>query len=134
MELRLPAHPGHIRHGRQWVRRQAVACGVHDHILRVLELLTSEVVTNAVKYGGGREVRVRVAVEDDVVRVGVRDTNPEPPALLDPGEVELGGRGMHLVRSLAQAWGVVEHAEDGKSVWFALALAPEGAEAGTRAG
>lgn len=133
VELRIPAHPGHIRRGRHWVRQQAVARGVAPSSLRVLELLTSEVVTNAVKYGQGDEVRVRLCVRGDVVHVGVRDENPELPAVLDPDAVELGGRGMRLVTSLASDWGVDAGESGGKSVWFAVPASSD-AEPGARAG
>lgn len=86
----------------------------------MLELLTSEVVTNAVKYGCCDEVVVRLGLRRDEVEVVVLDANPEPPLAVDPSHRRDGGRGMLLVDSLARRWGVQRHEADGKSVWFCV--------------
>ena len=121
-ELRIPADVRHIGRSRRWVRQQAPA-GASAEALGVLELLTSEVVTNAVKYGRGDEVVVRLGLRRDEVEVVVSDANPEPPRVVDPAQRRDGGRGMRLVRSLARDWGVVRHEHDGKSVWFCVPMA-----------
>ena len=120
-ELRLPADVRHIGRSRQWVRQHAPS-GTSPEAVRVLELLTSEVVTNAVKYGGCDEIVVRLGSRHGEVEVVVSDANPEPPQVVDPSQRRDGGRGMRLVDSLARRWGVVRHPHDGKSVWFCVSM------------
>jgi anti-sigma regulatory factor (Ser/Thr protein kinase) len=82
-------------------------------------LLTSEVVTNAIRHGGahgpGDRVRVRVTRAGARVRVEVRDDGPgfASPRRSEPG----AGMGLELVASLANAWG---SERDGGTtvVWF----------------
>ncbi|MEV7791043.1 ATP-binding protein [Streptomyces sp. NPDC087512] len=85
----------------------------------VAELLTSELVTNALVHTDDDAV-LTATVSERGLRVEVRDAEsglPTPRAP-DPGEAT-GGRGLVLVRSLADAWGVRSH-DGGKSVWFEL--------------
>ncbi|MDA8062797.1 MAG: ATP-binding protein [Actinomycetota bacterium] len=84
-------------------------------------LLVSELATNAVLHARTR-FAVEVLVEDDGdhLRVGVTDLDARLPILggLDPDAS--GGRGIALVRALADAWGVHCRAGSGKTVWFEL--------------
>ncbi|WP_199424160.1 ATP-binding protein [Actinotalea solisilvae] len=120
MELRVPADVRHVRRARQWVMAHAGARGLAAPALRVVELLTSELVTNAVKYGGGDEVLVRVTPAAGGVRVEVHDECPLTPQVLDPEDAAPGGRGMRLVNLLADQWGVDRREPAGKAVWFAV--------------
>jgi anti-sigma regulatory factor (Ser/Thr protein kinase) len=89
-----------------------------DHA--VVELLTAELATNAVVHADS-EFRVRVLVGSDSVRVEI--VNDEPELLLslnDPSDE--GGRGLHIVKALAQDWGT-KSSRDEKVVWFAVAIA-----------
>ncbi|MFJ7077268.1 ATP-binding protein [Streptomyces sp. NPDC098781] len=85
----------------------------------IAELLTSELVTNAIVHTD-REALVTATVGPDGLRVEVRDfvarlPRPRVPAA-DDGT---NGRGLILVESLADAWGVRAHGV-GKAVWFEL--------------
>ena len=80
-------------------------------------LLTSEVATNAVLHAGGDfEVHVEL-LENEGIRVSVRDRSPHLPQRRVTTLDATTGRGLHLVDSLATAWGVDDHA-NGKVVWF----------------
>lgn len=82
------------------------------------ELAATELVTNAVLHG--REpIVVRLTLDAERLRVEVQDASPVSPtfSLLDPTAVT--GRGLLLVSSLADRWGVEPQA-DGKSVWIEL--------------
>lgn len=97
----------------------------------ILELVTTEVVSNAIALDAG-EVTVSVRHgENGQLRVEVRDHGmgvPDLPAG-DGGsdqdgdrdtEVRTGGRGMVILDRLSAAWGV-EQFLPGKIVWFELA-------------
>ena len=83
------------------------------------ELLVSELVTNAVKYGPADEkIRLIVAADGGRTRFTVHDLGlgplPEMRAMEDPAP---GGHGLRLVDALADRWGV----ERGSTrVWFEL--------------
>jgi anti-sigma regulatory factor (Ser/Thr protein kinase) len=90
-------------------------------LTEIATLLTSELVTNALVHAKGGAVVT--ATLTDRLRVEVRDfvsRRPEPRAPTTDGT---SGRGLTLVRSLADAWGIRSHGV-GKSVWFELAAAP----------
>jgi anti-sigma regulatory factor (Ser/Thr protein kinase) len=85
-------------------------------------LLTSELVTNALRYGNGGGLRLTVRQTPQVLRVEVHDANPAPPQPsrnLD-GTAERG-RGLHIINSLATRWGHTPSDDPvGKTVWFEL--------------
>jgi anti-sigma regulatory factor (Ser/Thr protein kinase) len=103
------------------VARREVRDLVGDHP-RIDDLLlcVSEVVTNAVVHAGSLS-HLTLDCGDDHVRVEVVDRSPE--TLPQPGEPDPSspsGRGMRLVASLADRWGVeVDRVQ--KSVWFEFA-------------
>ncbi|MGW2209868.1 ATP-binding protein [Streptomyces sp. NPDC001781] len=88
----------------------------------VAELLTSELVTNALVHTDDDAVLTAV-VSPRGLRVEVRDFTARGPLMRDPApDEDTNGRGLVLVRSLADAWGIRPHAV-GKSVWFELGSA-----------
>jgi len=98
-----------------------------------LQLLVSEVVTNAVRHGGARQgehVDFRVALLSDQVRLEVRDPGPGfhdvTPALPDTDRG--GGYGLYLVDLFANDWGV--SGAEGTCVWFEVPLVADAAGAG----
>lgn len=85
----------------------------------VAELLTSELVTNALVHTDDGAVLTAV-VGPGGLRVEVRDfVSREPRPRLPRTDDGTHGRGLVLVESLADEWGVRKH-EVGKSVWFEL--------------
>jgi anti-sigma regulatory factor (Ser/Thr protein kinase) len=97
-----------------------IAAGLGD-LRSSAELLTSEVVTNAVVHAG-TDMVVTVSVRPRGLRVEVADGSPDavllsssPGSEPEPG----GGRGLLLVQMMASGWGV-EPVETGKIVWFEL--------------
>jgi anti-sigma regulatory factor (Ser/Thr protein kinase) len=84
-------------------------------------LLTSELVTNAVKHAPGL-ITLRVMQEPGRVCVEVGDSNPVPPRPIhpDPGAPDEGPiHGLHIVEGLADRWGSRPRRR-GKVVWFCL--------------
>ncbi|KOV65966.1 hypothetical protein ADL00_18245 [Streptomyces sp. AS58] len=85
----------------------------------IAELLTSELVTNAIVHTDDEAV-LTAAVGPRGLRVEVRDFVARRPRVRAPkADDGTHGRGLVLVESLADAWGVRPHAV-GKSVWFEL--------------
>ncbi|MGW0903888.1 SpoIIE family protein phosphatase [Streptomyces sp. NPDC002853] len=82
-----------------------------------LELLVSEVVTNAVRYAS-RPVTLRL-LRTDVLRCEVGDDVPQLPRLRQARATDEGGRGLYLVNKLARRWGATR-LSTGKVVWFEL--------------
>jgi anti-sigma regulatory factor (Ser/Thr protein kinase) len=72
-----------------------------DADVEIAELLTSEVVTNAVRHAA-TEIMLRVLADESTVRV------------------EVSGYGLHIVERLATRWGVDPAGANGKVVWFEL--------------
>lgn len=94
----------------------------------VAELLTSELVTNALVHTEHGAV-VKATVADSRLRVEVRDFVDAPPTPNEP-DVDDGthGRGLVLVEGLADSWGVRSQGL-GKMVWFELNGEPTAATA-----
>ena len=100
-------------------------------LLDVALLLTSELVTNALRYGNGDGIFLTVRHTPDTLRVEVQDANPAAPKLSRKPDTALEqGRGLHLIDRLATRWGHTPAAEPaGKTVWFELdhgRAAPDG--------
>ena len=91
-------------------------------LLDLVELLASEVVTNAVLHGRGP---VELLLNDDGTRLKVEVSDGEPgPLPWMPGRPPDGqerGRGLLIVDYLADRWGCRPHSSaPGKIVWFEL--------------
>jgi hypothetical protein len=102
--LRLPRDPRAARIARVTLR--AVLAGhAMGHLADTAELLTSELVTNALRYSSGpSEIRLRGGLEPGRLRVSVWDTNPLIPAPFDrPPGPESYGRAAALARAEAEA-------------------------------
>jgi hypothetical protein len=82
------------------------------------ELLTSELVTNALLHAG-EPVTIEVRRRGDRYRVEVGDTSAIPPEAKRYRTDDATGRGLQLVSTLSDAWGWRPSAP-GKVVWFEL--------------
>ena len=84
------------------------------------ELLAGELVANAVTHAG-TEVRLRLELRGDRLRIAVFDASPRLRLVPDNPERE-GDRGLRLVERLATAWGIHQRPGGGKVVWCTLRL------------
>jgi anti-sigma regulatory factor (Ser/Thr protein kinase) len=84
--------------------------------LQAAAVVVSELVTNAVRHGGGA-VAFTVQSHDDQVVLCVADGSSVVPRRRDPDEA--GGRGLAVIEALSTGWGVRDH-EGGKQVWVEL--------------
>lgn len=82
----------------------------------VVELLVSELVTNALRYGRG-PIGLRLLRGADTVVCEVSDELEAAPRLRTVQHGEEGGRGLYLVDQLSLDWGTRTTAH-GKIVWF----------------
>jgi two-component sensor histidine kinase len=106
------------RAARSYVRRVVRGRGMSVERLQDLDLLVSELVTNAVLYAH-TDVEVAVHADADAVSVEVRDFGPGTPSPRDPAGGGDGGWGLQLVGTVSERWGV-SPAQPGKIVWFRL--------------
>ncbi|MCX4586720.1 SpoIIE family protein phosphatase [Streptomyces sp. NBC_01481] len=107
------AAPGRARR----LARRALARWGLEELSDSVELLVSEVVTNAVRYAE-RPVTLRL-LRTDVLRCEVGDDSPQLPRQRRARDTDEGGRGLFLVNRLARRWGATR-LSTGKVVWFEL--------------
>ncbi|MER7489941.1 SpoIIE family protein phosphatase [Streptomyces sp. NPDC126497] len=107
------AAPGRARR----LARKALSRWGMEELSDSVELLVSEVVTNAVRYAT-RPVTLRL-LRTDVLRCEVGDDVPQLPRLRQARATDEGGRGLYLVNRLARRWGATR-LSTGKVVWFEL--------------
>ena len=127
----LPSTPGAAHQARHTVRELLKTWQVTDPDVRYdILLLTSELVTNAVRHGGER-VMLHASVAQTKFEVVVEDGSPvlpEPPLhAVEDGELASraeSGRGLVIVAAVAAAWGVDELSTGGKRVWAQVAMTP----------
>ncbi|WP_200304314.1 ATP-binding SpoIIE family protein phosphatase [Streptomyces adelaidensis] len=105
--------PGRARR----LARHALSRWGLEELTDSVELLISEVVTNAVRYAT-RPVTLRL-LRTDVLRCEVTDDVPQLPRLRQARATDEGGRGLYLVNRLAKRWGATRLSA-GKVVWFEL--------------
>ena len=117
-ELVLAAEPIAVRQARSWL--STVARGVVGaRRLADLELVLTEVITNAVRHGApGGAVRVAATPKDAFLCVQVTDEGPglvpQPGAMASD---EHGGFGLFIVERLTRRWGVTREDRHTR-VWF----------------
>ncbi|AWI30774.1 PAS domain S-box protein [Streptomyces sp. ICN441] len=120
-DWRLPREPRSVGRARELARAQLGAWEL-DPLVDTVELLVSELVTNALRYGEG-EIRLRL-LRDRTLVCEVWDAGLVQPRRRRARDTDEGGRGLQLVGLLSAAWGS-RRTPRGKTVWFELAL-PDG--------
>jgi anti-sigma regulatory factor (Ser/Thr protein kinase) len=115
-----PCHPDSVARARRFVRE--IFASEPQATLDAAELMVSELATNGVQHAR-TEFDVTVHRSPGEIRVEVRDRGRGKPAVQFSGPTEPTGRGLLIVESLSDSWGVVP-ALSGKTVWFSLARAP----------
>ncbi|WP_329456001.1 ATP-binding protein [Streptomyces sp. NBC_01497] len=132
---RFPAHPASVSRARHAVA-EALPKDVRTHLGSDIELLTSELVTNALRHGtrSAHEELVELVLwpAEGHYWVAVSDPGSHPPggtgtpAVAHPGAGSENGRGLLLVDRLAAAWTVRPRPVRGISVIAGLPLAGHG--------
>jgi anti-sigma regulatory factor (Ser/Thr protein kinase) len=119
LSLSLMAGPAAAAEARRHVQAAIGAWGVSADPY-VAALLTSELVTNAIRYAGG-SIKLFVTCSCGQLRVYVHDTSQDWATPLEASVDAEDGRGLMLVASLATDWGCYRTSA-GKAVYFTLAL------------
>ncbi|WP_405744712.1 ATP-binding protein [Streptomyces sp. NBC_01525] len=82
-------------------------------------LLVSELVGNAVRHTGARRFGLRMLRRRGWIRIEVRDPSRGLPCLMPVRELDVSGRGLFLVDTLSDRWGV-DLLPRGKTTWFEM--------------
>jgi PAS domain S-box-containing protein len=114
---RLEPHPSTVAAARRLIRQTLAQLG-REELAESAELAVSEVVTNALVHAG-TPVELAVSVHDAGLRVEVTDGSPHLPSPRKYTALAGTGRGLRLLESLVDQWGV-EPRDGGKTVWFQL--------------
>ncbi|MEV0554198.1 ATP-binding protein [Streptomyces sp. NPDC050597] len=128
--LSLPNDPRAVTICRRTLRLILTLHGL-PHLTEVAELVATELVANAVQHTKG-PAAIRLRWVAPVLRIGVWDTDPRPPAppalATTPNPALESGRGLTLVEECTDKWGwyslgaaaQLPHT-NGKFVWCELA-------------
>ncbi|MFF7965974.1 SpoIIE family protein phosphatase [Streptomyces sp. NPDC007903] len=114
----LPREPRSVGRAREYARAQLLSWDL-EPLVDTTELLVSELVTNALRYGEG-EIRLRLLLDRTLV-CEVWDAGLVQPRRRRARDTDEGGRGLQLVGLLSAAWGS-RRTPRGKTVWFELPL------------
>jgi serine phosphatase RsbU (regulator of sigma subunit)/PAS domain-containing protein/anti-sigma regulatory factor (Ser/Thr protein kinase) len=116
----LEPQPEAVAQARELVARQLHEWD-HDELGFTTELVISELVTNAIRYGTGRvEVRL-IRDHNRVLTCEVADASNTQPRLRRAADTDEGGRGLFIVAQCTTRWGCRYRAE-GKTIWTELPL------------
>lgn len=126
--MAVPHGPAGVRAARQRMRIDLGRTGVSDSVIDDAVLILSELLSNAWRHGrpwrsghDGATVRAAWSVgEDDRLTVEVTDGGgPTRPLPANPSVTARGGRGLNIIMSLAEEWGVRDDIDE-VTVWALL--------------
>ena len=118
----IPADPALVAPIRKQVVEQLDTWGLQEAAFTA-ELVVSELVTNAIRYGA-HPIRLRLIHDEATLICEVSDTSHTAPHLRRAKTWDEGGRGLLLVAQLTQRWGS-RHTADGKTIWAEIGLLDE---------
>jgi anti-sigma regulatory factor (Ser/Thr protein kinase) len=113
--IALPRSPASVGTARRFIQARSAAWSFPDSAGSQLELIGSELVTNAVLHAR-TELTLTLELRDRLVRISVEDRSRAPATLRHYQADALTGRGLGVVAALSERWGV-SAAPDGKVVW-----------------
>lgn len=117
--IELVAAPQSVPVARGFVAGALQGRGWHEEVDAAV-LLTSELVTNAIRHAGGRCALALNFLTARSVEISVEDGDAQPPVVRRAGRLEESGRGLVLVDAMAASWGTRPAPSGGKATWFTL--------------
>ncbi|MFF2205564.1 SpoIIE family protein phosphatase [Streptomyces sp. NPDC058145] len=114
MTCGLPAGPEAAPIARKAARRQLQAWGLDDETAFTNELIVSELVGNATRYGAP-PLQLRLILER-MLTCEVSDAAPSTPHVKHARTIDESGRGLFIIANLAKHWGT-RYTPEGKIVW-----------------
>ncbi|MFD6226879.1 SpoIIE family protein phosphatase [Streptomyces sp. NPDC060232] len=114
----LPSDPAAVADARDKVSRRLADWGLHE-VVFTAELVVSELVTNAIRYGTP-PIQLRL-IRDTVLICEVSDGSSTAPHMRRARMFDEGGRGLLLVAQFAERWGT-RHRAGGKSIWAEIGV------------
>ncbi|WP_436789184.1 ATP-binding SpoIIE family protein phosphatase [Yinghuangia sp. YIM S10712] len=127
-EWELPADPSVVGRARELTTRQLARWGL-DELAFTTELVVSELITNAIRYGGS-PVGLRL-IRDEVLVCEVSDPSNSQPRLRRAVPTDEGGRGLFLVAQMTSRWGS-RYRRSGKTIWAEQSMDPSESPLGER--
>ncbi|MEV0495841.1 SpoIIE family protein phosphatase [Streptomyces atratus] len=121
----IPSDPRAVSRVRTDVARRLETWGL-DRLAFTTELIVSELVTNAIRYGA-QPIRLRLLHDSNNLICEVADGSSTSPHLCRAAATDEGGRGLFLIAQFARRWGT-RYTAHGKIIWAEQAL-HEGATA-----
>ncbi|MEU2978990.1 SpoIIE family protein phosphatase [Streptomyces hirsutus] len=109
----VPSDPAAVAEVRATIARKLSDWGL-DELIFTTELILSELVTNAIRYGGS-PIEVRMLRDRNLI-CEVLDSSSTSPHLRYATMNDEGGRGLFLVAQLAERWGT-RYLPTGKIIW-----------------
>jgi PAS domain S-box-containing protein len=109
----LPPDPAAVARARKMAGEQLAAWGLTEAAFTT-ELIVSELVTNALRYGGA-PIELRL-IRDSTLICEVSDGSNTAPHLRRARVFDEGGRGLLLVAQLSDRWGT-RQTPTGKTIW-----------------
>ena len=124
----LPYTPSSVAVARGRLTSELLAAGIREQAVGDAALVISELLSNAIRHAApltGTQVRVTWTLDHDELRVAVSDAGDGPlPQVTEPALNAPGGRGLGIVETLSDRWGVLR--EDGvTTVWAQLTAPPQ---------
>ncbi|MEW2077860.1 SpoIIE family protein phosphatase [Streptomyces sp. NPDC013433] len=117
-----PSDPSVVARARALTRAQLAAWGMSELDFNT-GLVVSELITNAVRYGGRGPVGLRL-LRDNSLICEVSDRSNSSPRIRRAAMTEEGGRGLFLVAQFTSSWGA-RYMPQGKTVWAEQLPQPE---------
>jgi anti-sigma regulatory factor (Ser/Thr protein kinase) len=121
VQLELPSSRDSPRIAREAVVAACRRWGLSAEVAHAAELVTSELVTNAVIHAGTPLV-LAAEHEEPHLTVAVSDGESSFPSLRPPSHDREDGRGIAIIDRLGATWGV-QRTILGKTVWVSLVVA-----------
>ena len=111
--------PAAVAVARRRTREQLAKWDVDDETSLDTQVIVSELVTNAVRYGSPPlELRL---IRDRTLTCEVRELRSAAPHLRHAATVDEGGRGLFISAQLSRTWGT-RYTDSGKTIWTEQAL------------